>query len=136
MSTDPQTFFAVYLAPGEIVRVGSCRQSMVAAQAVNPGEAAMAVGQAVDDESDWINAGLVEQRRVLASVPATQTLAVDEDWAIAGIPEGTEVWIDAVLAGAVDDTGLTLSFPMAAVWQVRFVPPFPWKPFDCEVTVS
>lgn len=135
--SDPQTFFATYLsATGEIVRAGMCRASMVAAQAIHPGEAALAVGQMVADTTDWVNAGLVEQRPWLADVPATKALAVDEDWVIAGVPDGTEVWIDGGLAGTTDVTGLTLSFPMASVWQLRLVPPFPWKPSDCEVTVT
>lgn len=137
MSSDPATFFATYLsATGEILRSGTCRQSMVAAQAVNPGEASVAVGQRVADTTDWVNAGLVEQRPGLADLPAAQALAAGADWTIPGIPDGTEVWIDGALAGTTDASGLTLSFPMAALWHLRLVPPFPWKPGDCEVTVT
>ncbi len=135
--SDPQTFFATYLsATGEIVRSGACRQSMVAAQAVHAGEATVAVGQMVADTTDWVNAGLVEQRPGLADVPTTKALAVDEDWVIAGVPDGTEVWIDGTLAATTDASGLVLSFPLAATWQLRLVPPFPWRPADCEVTVT
>lgn len=134
--SDPQTFFVIHLPTGEIVRSGSCRQSMVAVQAVAPGEAALAVGQMVADTTDWVSAGLVEQRPGLVAVPATKGLAVDEDWIIPGVPDATEVWIDGALAATTDATGLTLSFPMASVWQLRLVPPFPWKPSDCEVTVT
>jgi hypothetical protein len=137
MSSDPQTYFAVYMAAtGKIVRSGSCRQSMVAAQAIHAGEAAVAVGQMVADTTDWVNAGFVEQRPGLADVPAAKALAIDEDWVIAGVTDGTEVWIDGALAGTTDATGLTLSFPLAAVWQVRLLPSFPWKPADCEVAVT
>lgn len=121
---------------GRILRSGACADYMVVAQAVYVGEAAMPVGQMVADTTDWVNAGLVEQRPGLADVPASLSLAVDEDWVIAGIPDGTEVWIDGALAATTDATGLTLSFPLASVWQLRLVPPFPWKPSDCEVTVS
>lgn len=137
MSSDPATFFAVYLTTsGAIVRSGRCPTSMVAAQAIVLGEAAVEVGQMVADTTDWVNAGLVEQRPGLADVPGAKALAVDEDWAIPGIPDGTEVWVDGTLAATVDATGLTLSFPIAAVWSLRLVPPFPWKPAICEVTVT
>lgn len=136
MSSDPQTFFAVYLATGEIVRSGSCRQSMVAAQAVNPGEASMAVGQMVADTTDWVNAGLVEQRPIIVNVPSTKALVVDEDWVIAGVPDGTEVYVDGSLVGTVDLTGLTLAFPVAADWAVDLIPPFPYRPSSCVVTVT
>lgn len=132
---DPQTFFAVHISTGAIVRSGLCRQSMVAAQAAS-GEAAVEVGQMVADTTDWVNAGLVEQRPGLADVPATKALAVDEDWAIPGIPDGTEVWVDGALSATVDATGLTLSFHLAATWSLRLVPPFPAKPATCEVTVA
>ncbi len=137
MSSDPRTHFAIYLAAtGEIVRSGMCRASMVPAQAIYPGEAAVAVGQMVADTADWVNGGLVEQRPGLADVPGAKALGVDEDWVIPGVPEGSDVWVDGALAGVTDATGLTLSFPLAATWQVRVVPPFPWKPSDCEVIVS
>lgn len=137
MSIDPATYFAVYLSStGEIVRSGSCRQSMVAAQAIHPGEASLAVGEMVADTTDWVNGAAVEQRPGLYAVPATQALAVDADWAIPGVPAGTEVWIDGALAATTDASGLTLSFPLAATWQLRLVPPFPWRPSDCEVSVS
>jgi len=130
------TFFAIYDPPtGRILGSGTCESSLLG-HYPSSGEAVLAVGQMVANTTDWVNAGMVEQRPGLVDLPATRTLAVDEDWVIPGIPDGTEVWVDDALIGTVDTTGLTMSFPLAATWQLRLVPPFPWKPGTCEVTTS
>lgn len=99
----------------------------------------MAVGQMVTDITDWVNisAGpLAEQRPGLPALASTKTLVVNEDWVIPGIPDGSEVYVDNALIGTVDNTGLTLSFPLAAVWNVLIVPPFPYTSATSEVTVT
>lgn len=130
------TFFAVYLASGQIVRSGGCPSSMVSAQAVNVGESAMAVGQMVLDTQDWVNLGAIEQRPMIPAIPATKALAVDEDWSIGSVPDGSSVFLDDVLAGTVDATGLTLSFLVAGLWRLRIEPPWPFAHSFCEVTVA
>lgn len=132
-------FVVCQAATGRILRHGTCRANAVSYQAMAPGEVSMASGSAVSDLYEWVNipaGNLIEQRPGLVDMPTTKTLAVDEDWPIPGVPDGTEVWIDGVLAGTTDATGLTLSFPLATVWKLRLVPPFPWMPADCEVTVT
>jgi len=69
-------------------------------------------------------------------LPEAHSLTVNEDWVLADIPEGTEVKVDGEVVGTVDNTGLTLSFSAAGVWQVKLLPPFPWLEASCEVTVT
>ena len=129
-------FYACYNPlSGRISKSGMCELSVVNHQPA-VGEAVLVVGQMVLDTQDWVNGSVVEQRPGLPDLPTTMALAVDADWVIPGIPDGTAVWIDGNLIGTVDASGLTLSFPLAAAWQVRLEPPFPWKSAECEVTVT
>lgn len=130
------TFYASYiLATGAITKSGQCDTTLVSLQAAS-GEASVAVGQMVSDLNDWVNGGVVEQRPALADVPATKAVGVGQDWPVTGIPAGTVVRVDGAVVGTVDATGLILAFPVAALWHLRLEPPFPWKPADCEVTVT
>jgi hypothetical protein len=79
--------------------------------------------------------GIAKDRPNL-NVTGVKQLTVNEDWIVTDIPEGTEVEIDGEVVGTVDNTGLTLSFSAAGVWQVNLHPPFPWIEASCEVTVT
>jgi hypothetical protein len=70
------------------------------------------------------------------NLPEEQTLLVNQDWDVDTLPEGTVVYIDNVLAGETDDTALTMSFPLARKYAVKFDPPFPYKPSEVKVTVN
>lgn len=96
----------------------------------------MEVGQMVVDTQDWVNAGAIEQRPMIPAFPASKPLAVDEDWPIASVPDGSVVFLDDVEAGTVDATGLTLSFPVVGLWRLRIEPPWPYAYSECEVTVA
>lgn len=74
--------------------------------------------------------------RPATGLPPSHELTANTDWSIADVPDGTVVLIDGSEVGAVDDTGLTLSFALAGVWQVDLRPPFPWLNASCEVTVT
>lgn len=129
--------FSVYdSASGQILRTGLSDPVALPHQVAAPSEAIFE--EAGNPDVDFVDLGLlaIVGRPGLSDVPPAKTLAVDEDWPISGIPDGTAVWIDGTPAGVVDATGLVLSFPRAGVWRVRLEPPFPWKIAECEVTVS
>ena len=65
-----------------------------------------------------------------------QTLLINQDWDVGTLPEGTAVYIDGAIAGETDDTALTMSFPLAREYTVKFDPPFPYKPSEVKVTVN
>ena len=54
------------------------------------------------------------------------TLSVDEEYSPENIPAGTIVYVDGEDVGVVDNTGLTLVFPVAKQYAVKLVPPFPY----------
>lgn len=54
------------------------------------------------------------------------TLTVDEEYNPQNIPAGTIVYVDDENVGVVDNTGLTLVFPVAKQYAVKLVPPFPY----------
>ena len=131
-----KTYYACFdPTTGRISKSGSCDLVIAAAQP-RVGEAVALTSAPVDDLNYWVNAWVIEQRPAFAPFPTALVLGADEDWQVAGVPDGTDVWIDGTLAGVVDATGLVLSFPRAGTWKVRLEPPFPWKIAECEVTVS
>ena len=75
-------------------------------------------------------------QRPRLNLPEEQTLLVNQDWDVGTLPEGTAVYIDGALAGETDDTALTMSFPLAREYTVKFDPPFPYKPSEVKVTVN
>lgn len=62
------------------------------------------------------------------------TLNVDEEYSPQNIPAGTTVYVDDEDVGVVDNTGLTLVFPVAKQYSVKLVPPFPY--FEKSITVE
>lgn len=74
--------------------------------------------------------------RPVIVIPTSHELALNTDWHLPDIPEGTEVIIDGDVVGTADATGLTLSFDTPGVWPVTLVPPFPWVKANCEVVVE
>jgi hypothetical protein len=124
--------YLVYDSAGRILRSGNCPPGDVAHQAQD-GETAMAAEGR--DDLHWIDAGVVTARPA-TGLPATHTVAADADWPVSDVPEGTDVLIDGASAGTVDGDGLTLNFPTAGTWRVRLLPPFPWRPAECVVTVT
>ena len=87
-----------------------------------------------DGRTHFVLAGEAVSRPA-AGLPETHVIAADTDWMLPDVPEGTLVLIDGEEAGAVDATGLTLSFALAGVWRVDLRPPFPWLEASCEVIV-
>lgn len=69
-------------------------------------------------------------------LPTTKQLTINEDWVVGTLPEGTKVFIEGILVGETDETELTLSFPLAKTYSVRFDLPFPYKPHEMEVVVN
>jgi hypothetical protein len=126
------TVYLVHDSAGRILRSGNCLPADLTHQA-GPGETALAA--AGRDDLHWIDGGVVTDRPV-TGLPATHSVAANTDWPVPDVPEGTEVLIDGAAAGTVDGDGLTLNFPDAGVWRVRLLPPFPWRPADCVVTVT
>lgn len=100
----------------------------------------------VEPDKDWIAGAFdgsthyvlegVAVPRPITGLPATASIALGVDWSLPDVPEGTLVLIDGEDVGTVDATGLVLSFPLAGVWAVSLVPPFPWLEASCEVTVT
>ena len=62
------------------------------------------------------------------------TLNVDEEYSPENIPAGTIAYVDNEDVGVVDNTGLTLVFPVAKQYSVKLVPPFPY--FEKSITVE
>jgi len=62
------------------------------------------------------------------------TLSVDEEYNPENIPAGTIVYVDGENVGVVDNTGLTLVFPVAKQYTVKLVPPFPY--IEKSITVE
>ena len=124
--------YLVHDATGRILRSGNCPPADVAHQA-GPGETALPL--AGRDDLHWIDGGVVTDRPA-TGLPATHEVSADTDWPVADVPEGTDVLIDGASVGTVDETGLVLNFPTAGLWRVRLLPPFPWRPADCVVTVT
>jgi hypothetical protein len=85
--------------------------------------------------SHYVSEGEVIPRPA-TGLPAAHALAVDADWVVPDVPEGTAVMVDGVYMGTVNADGLTLSFEAAGVWPVQIEPPFPWLSATCEVTVA
>ena len=54
------------------------------------------------------------------------TLEVDQEFNLPNIPEGTTIYVDGDNIGVVDNTGLTLIFPVAKSYEVKLIPPFPY----------
>lgn len=92
------------------------------------------------DDSIPLGEGYVSEGLRLArpeiSIPATHQLAVNTDWTIPGVPEGTLVIINGEESGEVDASGLVLEFSDTGVWKLELRPPFPWRDAICEVTVT
>lgn len=74
--------------------------------------------------------------RPQTGLPAAHALAQGEDWTVPDVPSGTRVYVDGEDLGAVDATGLILSFAALGLWRVELAPPWPWRPATCEVTVT
>jgi hypothetical protein len=91
-------------------------------------------GMYTDDEYFIVDAQATE--RPSLNLPEEYTLLVNQDWNVGTLPGGTAVYIDNVLAGETDDTALTMSFPLAREYAVKFDPPFPYKPSEVKVTVN
>lgn len=108
------------------------------------GDPYLGPGQAVLDASPlplsdvlWsyhVADGLLQPRPV-TGLPATHALALDTDWTVPDVPDGTEVTIDDIPVGTVSG-GLVLNFAEPGAWRVGLVPPFPHMPAACVVTVT
>ena len=70
------------------------------------------------------------------NLPTAKQLTTNEDWVVGTLPEGTKVFIEGILVGETDETELTLSFPLAQTYSIKFDPPFPYKPKEMEVVVN
>jgi hypothetical protein len=88
------------------------------------------------DSAEYYVVGKKAEKRPSLDLPEEQTLPVNQDWDVGTLPEGTAVYIDGVIAGETDDTALTMSFPLAREYAVKFDPPFPYKPSEVKVTVN
>ena len=74
--------------------------------------------------------------RPVTGLPATHELAINTDWTVADVPEGTVVILNGNEIGTIEGSDeLTLAFDFAANWTVELRPPFPWVEAKCEVTV-
>ncbi len=62
------------------------------------------------------------------------TIEVDQEYNPMNIPAGTTVYVDDENVGVVDNTGLTLVFPVAKTYKLTLVPPFPY--FETTITVE
>ena len=62
------------------------------------------------------------------------SLLVNQEYSPENIPAGTIVYVDGEDVGVVDNTGLTLVFPVAKQYTVKLVPPFPY--FEKSITVE
>ena len=74
--------------------------------------------------------------RPSTGLSGAHAVSVDTDWVVGTLPEGTKVFIEGILVGETDETELTLSFPLAQTYSVKFDPPFPYKPQEMEVVVN
>ena len=88
------------------------------------------------DSAQYYVVGNTAEGRPSLSLTETQTLLVNQDWDVGTFPEGTAVYIDGAIAGETDDTALTMSFPLAREYTVKFDPPFPYKTSEVKVTVN
>ena len=89
-----------------------------------------------DGAETYLLDGVPVPRPVLP-LPEAHTLPAGQDWTLAGVPAGCDVWVDGVQhPDATDGDDLILMFPEPGVWPVRIVPPFPWRPAECEVTAT
>lgn len=62
------------------------------------------------------------------------TVEVDQEYNPPNIPAGTTVYVDDENVGMVDNTGLTLVFPVAKSYKLTLVPPFPY--YEKTITVE
>lgn len=83
---------------------------------------------------DVVNLSIID--RPLPNIPDTKVLSVNEVWSISSIAEGTEVVVDGVSQGQIDETGLELEFPIPGEWTVELYSPWPYLGKTCIVTVE
>lgn len=83
---------------------------------------------------DVVTAALMP--RPALDLPDQIALTAGGELIIADVPKGSEIISDGVLVGVADGTVVNLTYPVAGVWSLRVVPPFPWRESICEVTVA
>lgn len=102
---------------------------------VAAGERCFAVSGRVDDEARYVSAHGTLAVRPSMNVPTSRAMTLLEEWDVAA-PEGTSVMVNGEVVGTADEDGLTLTFPLPAVYSVEFFPPVPWLGGGCTVTVE
>lgn len=116
-------------AEGRIYEWGHCSETVISfVTAVPSGEVVQSVG--TPDRNHVVDGAVIE-RPVIAAADIIR--AINEDWVLPEVPDGTEVTIAGTLAGTTTG-GLTLAFPAAGLWTVKLDPPWPW--IGVEVTVE
>lgn len=112
--------FTVHNAAGEIQKSGSVPYEDVQAQA-GPGETVLE-GVRADDLTQYVADGEIVERPAIAGLDQ--------------VPEGTRVFVDGVDQGVCNDGAVEIETDIVGVYRVRLVPPFPYQPFETEVTIG
>lgn len=103
---------------------------------VGPAEACLPVPAGVDDDTHCVISATEIGARPAIALTATQSLGAGEPWDIPDAPAGTRVIVDGDDLGEADIGGVSLSFPLPAVYRVELRPPIPWRGGICDVTVT
>lgn len=122
--------FVVYHGPFPALIDRTQSHDLVAA-----GEHCFAVSGRVDDEARYVSAPGTLAVRPTMAVPAARAMTPFEGWNVSA-PAGTAVMVNGEVVGTADEDGLTLTFPLPAVYSVAFFPPVPWLGGGCTVTVE
>lgn len=108
--------------------------AMVAGPVVlGPGEAMVPAPDGTTDATHYVSDGAVVPRPAAPAIPETVTLEIGEDWAPAGIPAGTAVYVNGRDMGVWEGF---IRFDAASDYALRFVPPFPQREAECAVVVE
>jgi hypothetical protein len=81
-----------------------------------------------------VNDGQIVDKLSLG-VLSNYTISINEELEISPIPEGTQVFVDEIFLGIVDDGILNITFPDPTNYKLDLRPPHPWMPVICNIEV-
>lgn len=135
MKRNPSVAYSVYnVETGRILRSGSCLKSDRAAQA-GPGEAVLT--KAYSDAEFYV-AGKKPAARPVIYANDAATIEGDgiDELVIGNVPEGTEVSLDGLAVGTIEDGQLSYASIEPGEHHLWLRPPTPWREQHIRVTVK
>jgi hypothetical protein len=95
-------------------------------------------GEAITDPNKFIDPVTLEvKNRPICAIPATRTIGTDETWAIAGVPNHTDVRVDGIIVGTCGvGVSCDLLWEYPGTYELNLEPPEPWRHSKCMVTVE